>query len=126
MLISLLVIFIAITLLLAQVVISQSPTVDNTLVVCVAAHPEDIEIVTSGSLYKDDIGKQPIMWLVVTDGGSDLDEYNYESNVSQGWIAKDGQFDVTWEAPDGSNITRSFFSADLAKKRCGGSFEGLN
>jgi len=66
------------------------------------------------------------MWVVVTDGGADLDEYNYESNASQGWIAQDGQFNVTWEAPDGSNITRSFFSADLAKKRCGGSFEGLN
>ena len=123
---SLLVSFILITLLFAPVTIAQSPTVDNTLVVCVAAHPEDIEIGTIGSLYKDDIGKHPIMWLVVTDGGADLDEYNYESNASQGWIAQDGQFRVTWEAPDGSNITRSFYSRDLAKKRGGGSFEGLN
>lgn len=123
---SLLVFFITITLLFAPVTIAQSPTVDNTLVVCVAAHPEDIEIATSGSLYKDDVGKHPIMWIVVTDGGADLDEYNYESNASQGWIAQDGQFDVTWEAPDGSNITRPFYSADLAKKRCGGYFEGLN
>jgi parallel beta-helix repeat protein len=104
----------------------QNPALDNTLVVCVGAHPEDIDIGMSGALYKDDIGKHPIMWLVVTDGGADLDEYNYESNASQGWIAQDGQFNVTWEAPDGTNITRAFYSADLAKKRCGGSFEGLN
>jgi outer membrane protein assembly factor BamB len=122
----LLVFFITTASLFAPVTIAQNPTADTALVVCVAAHPDDIEIVTSGSLYKDDIGNHPIIWLVVTDGGADLDEYNYESNASQGWIAQDGQFNVSWEAPDGSSITRSFYSADLAKKRCGGSFEGLN
>jgi LmbE family N-acetylglucosaminyl deacetylase len=122
----LLVFSITITLLFVPVTTAQSTALDNTLVVCVATHPEDIEIVTSGSLYKDDIGKHPIMWIIVTDGGADIDEYNYESNASQGWIAQDGQFNVTWEAPDGSYITRPFYSADLAKKRCGGYFEGLN
>ena len=125
-LVRLLVVFILAPMLFAPVAIVQGPTVDNTLVVCVATHPDDIEIAASGSLFKSEIGAHPILWLVVTDGGADFDEYNYESNSGQGWIAQDGQFDVAWEAPDGSNITRSFYSADLAKKRCGGSFEGLN
>jgi LmbE family N-acetylglucosaminyl deacetylase len=125
-LISLLFFLFTATLLCAPAVIGQGPTIDDTLVVCVAAHPDDIEIVTSGSLYKDDVGKHPMLWLVVTDGGADLDEYNYESNASQGWIAQDGQFDVAWEAPDGANLTRAFYSEDLAKKRCGGYFDGFN
>jgi len=125
-LVCLLVFLITATLLCTPTATAQSPALDNTLVVCVAAHPDDIEIATSGSLYKDAIGKHPMLWLVVTDGGADPDEYNYENNASRGWIAQDGQSDVTWEAPDGTNLTRSFYSADLAKKRCGGFFDGFN
>jgi hypothetical protein len=76
------------------------------LVVCVAAHPDDIEIVTSGSLYKADIGKHPIMWLVVTDGGADPDEYNYESNASQGWIA-DPSIRRIWLKRDAEALLRA-------------------
>ena len=118
--------FLLSTLVYAPATRGQSPTLDNTLVVCVGAHPDDIEIAISGSLYKNEIGKHPILWLVVTDGGADVDEYQYESNASRNWLAKDGQFTIVWKAPDGSNVTRQFYSADLAKKRCGGYFEGLS
>lgn len=122
----LLVFFLASTLPYIPAARGQSPALDNTLVVCVGAHPEDIDIGISGSLYKHDIGKHPILWLVVTDGGADLDEYQYESNSSRNWLAKDGQVAIAWKAPDGSNVTRPFYSADLAKKRCGGYFDGLS
>ena len=104
----------------------QSPTPENTLIVCIGAHSDDIDIAISGALYKNDIGKHPILWIVVTDAGADIDEYQYESNSSRNWIAQDGLFVTAWKAPDGSNVIRPFYSADMAKKRCGGYFEGPN
>jgi hypothetical protein len=120
------VIFLASTLLYTPATRGQSSTLDNTLVVYVGAHPDDIDIAISGSLYKHDAGTHPILWLIVTDGGADIEEYQYESNASRNWIAKDAQFAINWDAPDGSNVIRQFFSADLAKKRCGGYFDGLS
>ena len=104
----------------------QSPTPENTPVVCIGAHTDDIEVAISGTLYKNDIGKHPMLWIVVTDAGADIDEYQYESNSSRNWIAQDGLSVIAWKAPDGSKVIRAFYSADLAKKRCGGYFDGLN
>ena len=58
-----------------------------TLVVYVGAHPDDIDIGMSGSLYKHDRGINPILWIVVTDGGADKDEYAYDSDASRNWVA---------------------------------------
>ena len=96
--------------------------VDNTLVVYIGAHPDDIDIGMSGSLYKYDVGIHPILWIVVTDGGADDDEYAYET--TNGWIAEDAQYDYVWIAPDGNEIHRPFYSADLSRKRCGGYVSG--
>ena len=104
----------------------DSTTVDNTLVVCIGAHPDDLDIAISGALYKNDVEKHPILWIIVTDGGADIDEYQYESNSSRNWFTADGLFVTPWKAPDGSNVIRPFYSANMAKKRCGGYFEGLN
>jgi hypothetical protein len=122
----LLIFFIASTLAYAPAAIAQSPTPENTLVVCIGAHTDDIDIAISGTLYKSDIGKHPMLWIVVTDAGADIDEYQYESNSSRNWIAQDGLSVIAWKAPDGSKVIRAFYSADLAKKRCGGYFQGLN
>jgi hypothetical protein len=112
----LLVFLITAALLFAPATVVRSAVIDNTLVVCVAAHPDDLEIGAFGALCKNEIGTHPVLWLVVTDGGADHDEYIYESNASRGWVAQDGQFNVTWEAPDGINITRPFYSADWLGK----------
>jgi LmbE family N-acetylglucosaminyl deacetylase len=122
----LLIFLIASTLPYTPTVEGESPTPDDTLVVCIGAHPDDIDIAISGTLYKNDLGKHPILWIVVADGGADIDEYQYESNSSRNWIVADGKYVTAWKAPDGSNVIRAFYSADLAKKRCGGYFEGLN
>jgi hypothetical protein len=122
----LLIFFLASTLPYTPAAKGQSPTPENTLIVCIGAHTDDIDIAISGTLYKNDIGKHPILWIVVTDAGSDIDEYQYESNSSRNWIVNDGKFVIAWKAPDGSNVIRPFYSADMAKKRCGGYFEGLN
>lgn len=122
----LLVFFLTSTLLYAPAASAQSPTPENTLVVCIGAHTDDIDIGISGTLYKNDIGKHPILWIVVTDAGADIDEYQYESNSSRNWVAQDDLFVTAWKAPDGSNVIRPFYSADMAKKRCGGYFDGLN
>ncbi|MFB3889479.1 MAG: hypothetical protein ACE14S_08300 [Candidatus Bathyarchaeia archaeon] len=114
------------TLPLASAATGRSSTLDNTLVVFVGAHPDDIDIAISGSLYKNELDKHPILWVVVTDGGADTDEYQYETDASRNWTAQDGQVAVVWVAPDGSNVTRQFYSADLARKRCGGYFDELN
>jgi hypothetical protein len=104
----------------------ESPTPDNTLVVCIGAHTDDIDIAISGTLYKNDLGKHPILWLVVTDGAADIDEYQYETNSSRNWLTEDGKFVTAWKSPDGSNVIRPFHSVNMGKKRCGGYFEGLN
>ncbi len=122
----LLIFLIASTLPYTPVANGQSPTPSNTLVVCVGAHPDDIDIGISGILYKNYLGKNPILWIVVTDGGADIDEYYYESNSSRNWIIADGKYVSAWKAPDGNNVVRAFYSADMAKKRCGGYFDGLS
>jgi hypothetical protein len=122
----LLIFVLASTLPYTPAAIAQSPTPENTLIVCIGAHPDDIDIAISGTLYKNDLGKHPILWIVVADGGADIDEYQYESNSSRNWITQDGKFVIAWKAPDGSNVIRPFYSVDMAKKRCGGYFEGLN
>lgn len=101
-----------------------SADVDDTLAVYIGAHPDDIDIGMSGSLYKHDVGRHPILWIVVSDGGASSIEYAYE--IEKGWIAEDAQYDVEWKAPDGQIINRPFYSADLARKRIGGYFSGPN
>lgn len=102
---------------------------DDKLTVYIGAHPDDIEIGMSGSLYKFDLGKHPIMWVVVTDGGADADEYNFDSRHCdpgslQPWVKKDGlKHQLTWQSPDGKEITRSNYSEDLVGKRCGIEFD---
>ena len=98
--------------------------IDNTLVVYVGAHPDDIDIGMSGSLYKHDVGKHPILWIVVTDGGADKGEYEYETADSRNWISEDEQTNLDWKTPDGGTVKRSFYSADLSRKRCGGYISG--
>lgn len=90
---------------------------ENVLVVCVGAHPDDIEVGVTGTLLKHYVGKNPIAWIVVTDGGADEKEYDYDS--SRNWVAKDAVNGTEWVAPDGETFTRVFYSEDLARKRCG-------
>src|SRR4030065_1557243 len=105
----LLIFLIASTLPYTPTVEGESPTPDDTLVVCISAHPDDIDIAISGTLYKNDLGKHPILWIVVADGGADIDEYQYESNSSRNWIVADGKYVTAWKAPDGSNVIRAFY-----------------
>jgi LmbE family N-acetylglucosaminyl deacetylase len=63
---------------------------DNRLAVYIGAHPDDIDVGMSGSLYKFDLGKHPIMWVVVTDGGTDADEYNFDSSHYNSDLSKRG------------------------------------
>ena len=103
-----------------------SAALDNTLVVYVGAHPDDIDIGMSGSLFKHDVGKHPILWIVATDGGADIDEYNYE--VGQGWVSQDGYNNSYWFLPYLyiQYITRDFYSWSLSSKRCGGYLDSLS
>ena len=94
-------------------------TVDNTLVVYIGAHPDDIDIGMSGSLYKHDVNKHPILWIVVTDGGADDLEYYYESNPERGWVEQDALDNAEWTAPSGEKFYRGFYSADFSRKRTG-------
>ena len=102
----------------------KASSLDNTLVVYIGAHPDDIDIGMSGSLYKHDVGIHPILWIVVTDGGADQEEYNYETADPKNWISEDGQTNLDWKTPDGGTVKRSFYSADLSRKRCGGYING--
>jgi len=102
---------------------------DNKLAVYIGSHPDDIDVSMSGSLYKFDLGKHPIMWVVVTDGGADVDEYNfdsshYNSGSSKAWVKKgDLKHNVAWSSPQGNKIIRSSYSEDLVRKRCGIEFD---
>lgn len=100
----------------------STQSTDNTLAVYVGAHPDDIDIGISGSLYKHDLGRHPILWVVVTDGGADSLEYEREANC--GRIAPDAQYDVPWVTPDNATIFRGFYSFELTKIRCGGYVNG--
>jgi LmbE family N-acetylglucosaminyl deacetylase len=91
---------------------------DDKLVVYIGAHPDDIDIGMSGSVYKFDVDKHPIMWVVVTDGGADRSEHAYDSDSERGWVKKDLN-SKNWVAPDGSVILRANYSEDLVQKRCG-------
>ncbi|MGV8174369.1 MAG: hypothetical protein ACP5OU_01555 [Methanothrix sp.] len=102
---------------------------DDRLAVYIGAHPDDIDVGMSGSLYKFDLGKHPIMWVVVTDGGADADEYDFDSvhfdpGSLEPWVKKDDlKHQLTWQSPDGKEITRSNYSEDLVRKRCGIEFD---
>lgn len=93
--------------------------VDNTLAVYVGTHPDDIDIGMSGSLYKHDFNRHPILWIVVTDGGADKHEYSLESAAARAWIKEDGVNSKNWVAPNGQIFNRGFYSEDLSRKRCG-------
>ena len=47
----------------------------DKLAVYIGVHPDDIDIGMSGSLFKFDLGKHPLLWIVVTDGGAYDVEY---------------------------------------------------
>lgn len=94
----------------------EGKRMSDTLVVYIGAHPDDIDIGMSGSIYKFDVGIHPIMWVVVTDGGADTSEHKYDSDRE--WIKKDLN-PKNWKAPDGSELTRRNDSEDLVQKRCG-------
>jgi len=104
---------------MSALVVQVNASLDSTLVVYIGAHPDDIDIGMSGSLYKDNVNNHPILWIVVTDGGADEGEYYFDSDPVRGWIEQDGLYDVEWVAPDGSKFNRGFYSEDLARKRCG-------
>lgn len=97
-------------------VLEVNATNDNTLSVYIGAHPDDIDIGMSGSLYKNDLNKHPILWIVATDGGADKEEYNYDT--FNGWVKQDAVC-ALWAAPNGDSVTREFYSQDLTAKRCG-------
>lgn len=89
----------------------------DTLVVYVAAHPDDIEIGMAGSLYKHDVGVHPILWIVLTDGGADSEEYLYD--LDRGWIQEDAEYGCLYRTPSGEEFNRGFYSASLSKSRIG-------
>lgn len=93
------------------------PQPDDILAVYIGAHPDDIDIGMSGSLYKYDAGRHPVLWIVATDGGAEYHEYVHE--IAKGWVIPDGRKDYPWADPRGGSVTRKFFSYDLSQKRCG-------
>ncbi|BBL67877.1 PIG-L family deacetylase [Methanoculleus chikugoensis] len=93
--------------------------IDTALAVYVGAHPDDIDIGMSGSLYKYDLNRHPILWIVVTDGGADRREYGLESDAARAWVKDDGTDSKNWVAPNGQVFNRGFYSNDLSRKRCG-------
>jgi hypothetical protein len=107
--------------ILFLIILVQAPgafALDNTAVVYVGAHPDDIDLGMSGSLFKFDVGKHPILWIVATDGGADSGEWQYDLN--HGWVSDDGKYDYYWwKYPDSNSFIRSFFSPDLSNKRIG-------
>ena len=96
---------------------------DDRLAVYIGAHPDDIDVGMSGSLFKLNLGRHPLMWVVVTDGGADEVEYAYESaydpNSGRPWLKIDDLKSVRWKTPDGCELVRDKYSRDLAAKRCG-------
>ena len=96
---------------------------DDRLAVYIGAHPDDIDVGMSGSLLKSKLGRHPLMWIVVTDGGADEVEYAYESardpKSGRPWLKINDLKSVSWRAPDGSELIRNNYSRDLAAKRCG-------
>ncbi len=102
---------------------------DDKLAVYIGAHPDDIDIGMSGSLYEFDLGKHPLMWIVVTDGGADEVEYVYDSAEDPGsgrpWLKRRDLKSIKWKAPDERELSRSRYSGDLAQKRCGIKFDNL-
>ena len=103
----------------AQLNSFNSTPIDNNLVVYIGAHPDDIDIGMSGSLFKNDVDRHPILWIVVTDGGSDSKEYFFERD--QGLLThNDGEYNSKqWTLPDGNTIIRTFYSQELSENRCG-------
>ena len=100
---------------------------DDRLAVYIGAHPDDIDVGMSGSLFKLNLGRHPLMWIVVTDGGADEVEYAYESaydpNSGRPWLKINDLKSISWKAPDGSELARDKYSRDLAAKRCGIEFD---
>lgn len=107
--------------LFVSIVFIQAPkalAVDNVLSVYIGAHPDDIDLGMSGSLYKYDVGVHPILWLVATEGGGDSAEWQYDLN--HGWVANDGKSNYYWwRHPDWTDFKRAFLSPDLSQKRIG-------
>lgn len=110
------VIIICLLALLAITIVQINTTSKEVLAVYIGAHPDDIELGMGGSLFKNDLNKHPILWIVATDGGADSKEYDYESLM--GWVKNDGA-GALWAAPNGDLFFREFFSEDLSIKRCG-------
>lgn len=105
----------------------MSGSQESSLAVYIGAHPDDIDMGMSGSLFKyicrnRNLRNHPILWVVVTDGGGDSDEYKHETNILRRWVAADGKKNLVWRTPNGSLTARRFYSADLARKRCSGYF----
>jgi hypothetical protein len=100
---------------------------DDRLAVYIGAHPDDIDVGMSGSLFKLNLRRHPLMWIVVTDGGADEVEYAYESAKDQKsgrpWLKIDDLKSVKWKTPDGGELTRNSYSRDLVAKRCGIEFD---
>ena len=101
---------------------------DDRLAVYIGAHPDDIDMGMSGCLYRFDLGRHPLMWIVVTDGGADEVEYIFDSaedaKSGRPWLKSNDLKSVRWSAPDGGELTRNRYSRDLAAKRCGIEFDG--
>ncbi|MDD1722363.1 MAG: hypothetical protein LUQ15_02585, partial [Methanothrix sp.] len=81
---------------------------DDRLAVYIGAHPDDIDIGMSGSLYSFDLGRHPLMWIVVTDGGADEVEYIFDSaedaKSGRPWLKSNDLKSGRWKAPDGSEL----------------------
>jgi hypothetical protein len=72
----------------------------------------------SGSLFKYDVGRNPVLWIVLTDGGGYDEEFDYD--LEKGWIEDDGEWNsYVWISPDKTLFDREFYSPDLAAKRTG-------
>ena len=94
---------------------------DDKLAVYIGAHPDDIDIGMSGSIYKFDVNRHPIMWVVVTDGGADSLEYDHDSTSYDNgnpWIEPNQDSNI-WTTPNGNIINRANYFKDLVQKRCG-------
>ena len=112
----------------AQNIQFSHATLDDMLVVYIGAHPDDIDIGMSGSLFKYDVGHHPILWIVVTDGAADMGEYDYEVNSSRGWVSAPYAVNNSWPVPYTYDhfVTRDNMSDSLSSKRCGGDVDGQN
>ncbi len=85
---------------------------ENGLAVYIAAHPDDWDIEWGGQIIKNDVGRHPILLIIVTDGAADFSNHNWD--VKHGSYKADLEIQ-TVHTPNGDR--QRWFSRNLMNKR---------